>query len=111
MDSPFWKDMGWRKICWNSDLSVAGHICTWTRTGSDYKLLIEGAGKILISNHVRFNENLYQYQNCNMVKLHLSDMAELDILNLDNGGYKWVKYTLETNLNDFKKIHSGGSLG
>ena len=30
---------------------------------SGYKLLIEGTGKVLISNQVRFDENLYPYRN------------------------------------------------
>jgi hypothetical protein len=38
-----------------------------------------------------------------------SDMVELDIFSLGNEGYKWVKYTPETNLNDLEKLHSGES--
>ncbi len=47
---------------------------------SGYKLLIEGTNKIVISNQVKFDENLYPYRNHNMVEQNLSDIAELDII-------------------------------
>ena len=47
---------------------------------SGYKLLIEGTKKIVILNQVKFDENVYQYRNHNMVEQNLSDIAELDII-------------------------------
>jgi hypothetical protein len=44
---------------------------------SGYKLLIESTGKTLVSNQVRFDENLYPYWNCSMAEQNLSDIAEL----------------------------------
>ena len=44
-----------------------------------------------------------------MVDKHLSELADIDVLTLDNGGYEWVNYTPEIDLNNFEKIHSGGS--
>ncbi len=46
-------------------------------------LLMEG-GKILMSNQVRFDENLYPYRNHIMVEQNLIDIAELDIVTADN---------------------------
>jgi hypothetical protein len=46
-----------------------------------------------------------------MVDAHLINIAELgmlDIVTLDRGETKWVKYEPSINLNDYKKVHSGG---
>ncbi len=76
---------------------------------SGYKLLIEGTSKVVISNQVKFDENLYPYRNRNIIEQNLSELAELDIVTRDNGDCEWIKFTPETNLNDFEKVHSGGS--
>ncbi len=44
-----------------------------------------------------------------MVEENLSDMADLNIVTRDNGEYKWITFTPDINLNDFEKLHSGGS--
>ncbi len=44
-----------------------------------------------------------------MVELLLSDIVELEIITQDNVEFEWIKYTPETNLNDFEKINSSGS--
>ena len=45
-------------------------------SGYNLKLLIEGTGKILISNH---------WQVRNMVYKHLSELEDIDVLTVDNG--------------------------
>ncbi len=74
-----------------------------------YKLLIEWAGKILTSNQVRFDEHLYLFRNREMGSQPLSDVAELAVLTIDTGDYEWNKFTPEVDLNNFEKVHSGGS--
>ncbi len=79
---------------------------------SGYKLLIEETDKILISNQVRVDETLFPYSNKKMVDAHLINIAELgmlDIVKLDSGETKWVKYEPSINLNDYEKVKSGGS--
>jgi hypothetical protein len=49
------------------------------------KFLIEGTGKIVISNQVRFDEDFYPYRNRNMIERHLNDIAKLCILIIDRG--------------------------
>ena len=47
-----------------------------------------------------------------MVDAHLINIAELgmlDIVTLDRGEKKWVKYEPSINLNDYEKVHSRGS--
>ncbi len=65
---------------------------------SGYKLYIEGTGKILISNQVRFDENLYPYRNCEMVSQHLDDITVVDVMSLDTGNYEWIHFTPEIDL-------------
>ncbi len=48
---------------------------------SGYKLYIEETGKILISNQVKFDENLYPYRNRDMVSQHLHDITIKSLLN------------------------------
>ena len=58
---------------------------------SGYKLLIEETGKILISNQVLFDETLFPYRNKKMVDVHLTNIAELeqlDVVTLDRGDMK-----------------------
>jgi hypothetical protein len=50
---------------------------------SGYKLYIEETGKILISNQVKFDENLYPCRNCNMVSQHLNNITVVDVMPLD----------------------------
>jgi hypothetical protein len=72
---------------------------------SGYKLYIEETGKILISNQVRFNENLYPYRNCDMVSQHLNDIAVVDVTSLDTGDCNWTHFTPEIDLCGFESIH------
>jgi hypothetical protein len=47
-----------------------------------------------------------------MVDAHLINIAELgmlDVVTLDRGETKWVKYEQSIDLNDYEKVHSGGS--
>ena len=47
-----------------------------------------------------------------MVDAHLINIAELgmlDVVTLDRGETKWVKYEPSIDLNDYEKVHSGGS--
>jgi hypothetical protein len=79
---------------------------------SRYELLIEETGKILISKQVCFDKTLFLYGNKKMVDSHLINRAKLgllDVVMLDLGNTKWVKYEVSINLDDFEKIHSGGS--
>jgi hypothetical protein len=76
---------------------------------SGYKLYIEGTGKILISNQVRFDENLYPYRNSEMVSQHMNDITVVDVMSLYTGNYEWIHFTPEIDLGGFEKIHSGGS--
>ncbi len=43
-----------------------------------------------------------------MIEQNLSDLANFDIVTRDNRDCEWIKFTPETNLNDFEKVHSGG---
>jgi hypothetical protein len=83
----------------------------FTDTNSGHKLCIEETGKIVISNQVKFDENLYSNWNSDMVSQHVYDIqiTEMDMMSLDTGGEEWIKFTPETDLNGFEKIHSGGS--
>jgi hypothetical protein len=54
---------------------------------SGHKLLIEGTNKIVISNQVKFDENLYPHRSRNMVEQNLSDVAELDIITISKPKY------------------------
>jgi hypothetical protein len=81
---------------------------------SGYKLYIEGTGKILISNQVKFNENIYPYRNLNseMVSQHLNDITVVTVVDvmsrsLDTGDYEWIHFTPAIDLGGFEKIHSG----
>ncbi len=70
---------------------------------SGYKLYIEGTGKILISNQVRFDENLYPYRNTKMVSQHLNDIMVVDVMSLDTENYEWIHFTPEIDLGDLKR--------
>jgi hypothetical protein len=124
-----------KRTCHCSYLTDAGDICIRTRSGgpkdearlgrwrcstwawqvatncntSGYKLLIEETGKIVISNQVRFDETFFPGRNWQMIDDHLSNLTEMDVVSLDRGDLKWVNYDPSVNLNDFEKVHSGGS--
>ena len=44
-----------------------------------------------------------------MIDDHLTNLADIDVVRLDNGGKKWINYDSSVDLNDFEKVHSGGS--
>ena len=46
-----------------------------------------------------------------MLEGHLTNIADLDVVTFDRGGLKWMEYNSSVNLNNFEKIHSGGSSG
>ena len=66
---------------------------------------IEETGKILISNEVMFNERLFLRRNRQMIDDHLTNLADIDVVRLDNGGMKWINYDSSVDLNDFEKVH------
>ncbi len=74
---------------------------------SGYKLYIKGTNKILISNQVSFDENLYPYRNSEMVSQHLNDITVVNVMSLNTGNYEWIHFTQEIDLGGFEKIHSG----
>ena len=76
---------------------------------SGYKLLVEETGKILISNQVRFDETFFPKRNRQTIDYHLTNITEIDVVTLDRRGIKWISYDSSIDLNDFKKLHSGGS--
>ncbi len=76
---------------WNCGFSVEainlGFATDQDCNTSGYKFLIEGTGKIItgISNQGRFDEDFYTYRNSNMIKYHINEIAEVDILTRDTG--------------------------
>ncbi len=76
---------------------------------SGYKLLIKETGKILISNQVRSEETLFPGRNRQMIDDHLTNITKIDAVSLDRGDMKWVNYDSSIYLNDFEKVHFGGS--
>jgi hypothetical protein len=76
---------------------------------SGYKFLIEGTGKIVVSNQGGFSEDFYPYRNHNMIERRLNDIAELDILIIDRGDYEWIMFAQEINPRYFENIPSGES--
>ena len=47
--------------------------------------------------------------NRQMIDDHLTNLADIDVVRLDNGDMKWINYDSSVDLNDFEKVHSGGS--
>ena len=78
---------------------------------SGYKFLIEGTGKIIVSNQGKFDEGFFPYSNCKMIDNHIDHITSLDILSPEPGQYRFIKFDPSINLDDFEKIHSGGSSG
>ncbi len=74
---------------------------------SGYKLLIEKMGKILKSNQVRLDETFFQRRNRHMIDDQLSNITQIDVVSLDRGDMKWIKYNSSINLNDIENVHSG----
>ena len=47
-----------------------------------------------------------------MIEKNNDDLSNVDMLALDQGGIEWIKYSADIDLkvlNDFEKVHSGGS--
>ena len=76
---------------------------------SGYKFLIEGTGKHLISNQAKFDEDFFPYRNRTMVDEHIDNLMKVDILTPEQGQVQWINFAPDTDLNNFEKIHSGGS--
>ena len=39
----------------------------------------------------------------------MTNLADIDVVSLDRGGMRWIHYDSSIDLNDFEKVHSGGS--
>ena len=74
-----------------------------------HKLLVEETAKVLISNKVRFNESFFPRRNRQMIDDHLTNLADIDVVRLDNGSMKWINCNSLVDPNEFEKVHSGGS--
>ena len=74
-----------------------------------YKLLDEETGKALISNEVGFDVSFFPRRNRQMIDDHRTTLADIDVVGLDRGGMRWINYDSSVDLNDFEKVHSGGS--
>ena len=44
-----------------------------------------------------------------MIDDHRTTLADIDVVGLDRGGMRWINYDSSVDLNDFEKVHSGGS--
>ena len=44
-----------------------------------------------------------------MIDNHIDDVPNIDVLTLDQGGITWVNYSEDMDLNQYEKVHSGGS--
>ena len=60
---------------------------------------------------MHIDETLFPYRNKKMADDHLRSITEFDGVTLDRGETRWVRYkpSKSINLNDYEKIHSGGS--
>ena len=63
----------------------------------------------MISNEARFDESFFPRRNRQMIDNHLTNLADIDVVSLDRGGMRWIIYDSLVDLNDFEKVHSGGS--
>ena len=63
----------------------------------------------MISNEVRFDDSYFLRRNRQMIDDHLTNLADIDVVSLDRGGMRWINYDSSVDLNDFEKVHSGGS--
>ena len=70
---------------------------------SGYKFYIEETRKIVSSNQGKFDELVYLYRNQNM---HIDDLSNIDVLTLDRGDIKWIKYSEDVDLKEYEKVHS-----
>ena len=86
--------------CFTSDLNTSG-----------YKFLVEATGKIIVSNQGKFDEDFFPYSNRNVNDNHIVHITSMDILTPEPGQYQFIKFDTSINLDDFEKIHSGGSSG
>ena len=54
-------------------------------------------------------ENFFPYRNRKMVDEHIDNIMQLDNLTPEPGQVQWINFGPDIDLNNFKKIHSGGS--
>ena len=78
---------------------------------SGYKFLVEGTNKVIVSNQGKFDEDFFPYCNRKMIDNHIDHITNLDVLTPEPGQYQFIKFDNSINLDDFEKIHSGGSSG
>ena len=76
---------------------------------SGYKFLVDGTGKILVSNQGKFDEDLFPYHNRKMIDNHIDNLMSVDNLTTEPEHYQFVQFGPDINLNKFEKICSGES--
>ncbi len=67
---------------------------------------------MITSNQGWFDEEvmgMYPYRNRDMIDKSIDHLSNVDVLTFDQGGIEWIKYSADMDLNDFEKVHSGGS--
>ena len=74
---------------------------------SGYKFYIEGTRKIITSNQGKFDRISVSLRN--MIDKHVDDLSNIDVLTRDQGGITWINYSDNMDLNQYEKVHSGGS--
>ena len=78
---------------------------------SGYKFLIKGTNKVIVSNQAKFDEDFFPYRNLEMIDNHIDHITSLDVVTPEPGHYQFINFDNTINLDDFEKIHSGGSSG
>ena len=63
--------------------------------------------EVVVSNQVKFGEDLYPYRNRSVVGKNVDENANIG--SLDQRGIIWMKYSNKIDLNGFEEIRSGGS--
>ena len=53
-------------------------------------ILFEETGKILISKEGRFDKGFFPRRNRQKIDDHLTNLADIDVVRLSNGGMKWI---------------------
>ena len=42
-----------------------------------------------------------------MIDKHIDDLTNIEIMALDQGGIEWIKYSVDMDMNENEKVHSG----
>ena len=64
-----------------------------------------------MSHQAKFDEDFFPYRNREMIDNHIDHITSLDVVTTEPGHCQFIKFDNSINLNDFEKIHLGGSLG